>query len=74
MGVGGSYLSSWCVFWRALGECIFLVLIFLDVWIWIVLVIFWLFSVSVCVRMGTVYSDVEFPASLRSLLTFFSGR
>ena len=53
MGAGEFSVSSWFVFWRVLGQCISLVLVFYVDWVCIVLKMFWLFSVSIC-TMGSV--------------------
>ena len=80
MLIGGSFeergvssVSSWCVFWRVLVQCIYLVLFLLIDWFWILLEMLWLFSVSVW-RMGSVSSVMVLTASVCYLSMLSSGR
>ena len=70
---GSFYVSSVCVFWRILGECVSLVLVFPVVWVWIVLNMLWLFYVSLW-RMVTVSFDLVVPAFIFCLLMLYSRR
>ena len=63
---GSFSVSSVCVFWRILGECISLVLVFPVDWFCIVLKMLWLFSVYVW-RMGAVSFGMKVPAFICSL-------
>ena len=61
------------MFWRFLGQCVYLVLVLPVVWVWIGMEIFWLFSVSVCM-VGTVSFAMTVPAFVCYLLMLSSKR
>ena len=78
--IGGSFgkggilsVSGWSVFWRFLVQFVSLVLVFPVVWVCIVIVMFWLFSVSVC-RMGDIYFGMEVHVLIHFLLMLSSDR